>query len=178
MIRYCGLKSVEQNYFYQTKKFSGIPFTDKHIDFAQTLFKKQYPGASGLLSTLLQYIPLPMKLTTGIQIIYCHGYHWVAAYKEDRNSDVEVYDLYLICKWYCCYNSTASTIKVVPIQKQSTGSNNCGLFAIAVCMALLLNETPRQVMFDENRMCFHLAECFEKKFMTSFPFILQWLWII
>jgi len=34
----------------------------------------------------------------------------------------------------------AQTVKMVSIQKQSAGSNNCGLFAIAVCMALLLKK--------------------------------------
>jgi len=156
----------------------GIPLTDKHINFAQALFKAQYPGVSGFLSTLLQYKPLPKKLTAGMQIIYCRSCHWVAAYKEDPSSDVEVYDSLFesaddIVTTVITNLFVASAIKVVPIQKQSTGSNNCGLFAIAVCMTLLLKQDPRQLLFDEDKMRLHLSECFEKKCLSAFPFIVQ-----
>ena len=67
----------------------------------------------------------------------------------------------------------AQTVKVVSIQKQSAGSNNCGLFAIAVCMALLLKKNPTQLVFDETKMRPHLFECFTKSFITDFPSILQ-----
>lgn len=35
--------------------------TDRHINFAQVLFRQQYPSVSGFTSTLLQYKPLPTK---------------------------------------------------------------------------------------------------------------------
>jgi len=121
----------------------GLPLTDKHINFAQMLLKKQYLGTAGFVSTLLQYKPLPTKLTEGIQIIYCQACHWIAACKEKSSSDVTIY--------HSSFDSVddvmtnvitnlfeAQTVKVVSIQKQSARSNNCGLFAIAVCMALLL----------------------------------------
>jgi len=102
---------------------------------------------------------------TGIQIIYCRA--WVAAYKEDPNSDVEVYDSLFdsaddIVATVISNLFKASTIKVVPIQKKSMGSNNCGLFAIAVCMTLLLNQNPRQVVFDENGYGFTLLSTLKR----------------
>ena len=74
----------------------GFSLTDKHINFAQTLLRSQYPGVSGLTSTLLQYKSLPTKLAMGLQIIYCQTCHWVTAYEEDPGSVVKVYDTYFI----------------------------------------------------------------------------------
>jgi len=70
---------------------SGLPLTDKHINFEQMLFKKQYPGTAGFVSTILQYKPQPIKLTKGMQIIYCRACHWVVAGKQNSSSDLTVY---------------------------------------------------------------------------------------
>ena len=97
---------------------------------AQMLFKKQYPGTAGFVSTLLQYKPLPTLLTEGIQIIYCRACHWIAACKEKSSSDVIIYDSSLDSADDVTTNVItnlfeAQTVKVVSIQKQSAGSNNC-----------------------------------------------------
>ena len=60
----------------------GCPLTGKHINFAQVLFKEQYPSISDLMSTLPQYKPLTAKLPSGIQIIHCRDVHWVTAHKK------------------------------------------------------------------------------------------------
>ena len=114
----------------------GLPLTDKHINFAQMLFKKQYPGTAGFVSTLLQYKPLPTKLTEGIQIIYCRACHWVVACKENSSSDVTVFDSSFdsaddVMTSVITNLFEAPTVKMISIQKQSAGSNNCGLFAIS-----------------------------------------------
>jgi len=49
-----------------------------------------------------------------------------------------------------------SKITMAPMQKQSTGCNNCGLFAVAICMALLLKQNPSEIVFDEEKMRGHL----------------------
>ena len=67
----------------------------------------------------------------------------------------------------------AQTVKVISVQKQSKGSNNCGLFVIAVCMAVLLKKNPAKLVFDETKMRPHLYECFTKDFITDFPSTLQ-----
>ena len=48
---------------------------------------------TGLQSTLLQYKPLIKKFAEGLQIIHCHGYHYVVAHKETASTDiVKVYN--------------------------------------------------------------------------------------
>jgi len=54
------------------------------------------------------------------------------------------------------------------MQRQSPGSNNCGVFAIAVCMIILLEESPSEIRFNEDATRCHLCKCFDKKTMTKF----------
>ena len=153
---------------------SGYSLTDKHINFAQALFRKQYPKISGFLSTLQQYKSLPIRLQTGLQIIHCRACHQVTAFKQNSSSDVVVYDSMFdtvddIVKTTVTNIFGNSKITMNLMQKQSAGSNNCGLFAVATCMALLLNQNPSEIVFDEEKMRDHLFGCFERKTMTEFP---------
>ena len=63
----------------------------------------------------------------------------------------------------------APKIKMAQMQKQTASSNNCGLFAIAVCTAILLKKDPSCLVFDEKKMQCHLSKCFERKLITNFP---------
>ena len=67
--------------------------------------------------------------------------------------------------------NTFDTSKLImaPLQRQSPGSNNCDIFAIAVCMAILLEEDPSEIRFSEDVMRRHLCKCSDKKTMTKFP---------
>ena len=47
--------------------------------------------------------------------------------------------------------SDCPIIEMVPIQKQAGNSNNCGLFAIAVCVALLVKENPSVIVLRKTR---------------------------
>ena len=78
-------------------------------------------------------------MDTGVQIIHCHGYHWVTAHKYASNTDVvQIYD--------SLYDTADDVVKTVfgssvrvemaKIQKQQPNSNNCGLFAIAIATAI------------------------------------------
>ena len=40
-----------------------------------------------------------------------------------------------------------SKLIMAPLQRQSPGSNNCGIFAIAMCMVILLEEDPSEIKF-------------------------------
>ena len=62
-----------------------------------------------------------------------------------------------------------SNLIMAPMQRQSPASNNCGIFAISVCMAILLEENPSEIRFNEDVMKHHLCKCFDKKTMTKFP---------
>ena len=156
----------------------GSSLTDKHINYAQALLRQQFTCVGGLQSTLFQYKPLQDKLPEGIQIIHCHGCHWVVAHKVASSSDVvKVYDsLYdevddvvkkVVTNLFLF--SECPIIEMVPMQKQAVSSNNCGLFAIAICVAILLKENPSVIVFKEDMMRSHLCFCFEQSVMTRFP---------
>ena len=55
-------------------------------------------------------------------------------------------------------------------QKQS-GGKDCGLFAIAFTVALVFNNQPSKLKFNQQQMRCHLVECFTKQQMTTFPCI-------
>ena len=156
----------------------GSLLTDKHINYAQALLRQQFTCVVGLQSTLFQYKPLQDKLPEDIQIIHSHGCHWVVAHKVASSSDiVKVYDsLYdevddvvkkVVNNLFLF--SDCPIIEIVPMQKQAVTSNNCGLFAVAVCVAILLKENPSVIVFKEDKMRSHLCFCFEQSVMTSFP---------
>ena len=49
------------------------------------------------------------------------------------------------------------------------GSNDCGLYAIAVATSLAHQVDPTTVIFKKNEMRSHFAECFIKQKITPFP---------
>ena len=113
-----------------------------------------------------------------IQIIHSHGCHWVVVHKEDCSSDVvKVYDsLYskvddvvkkVMTNMFLF--SDHPVIEMIPMQKQSANSNNCGVFVVAVCVAILLKENPSEINFKEDQMRPHMCSCFERKVMINFP---------
>ena len=57
-----------------------------------------------------------------------------------------------------------SKLIIAPLQRQSPG-----IFAIAVCMAILLEEDPSEIRINEDVMRCHLCKCFDKKTMMKFP---------
>ena len=52
---------------------------------------------------------------------------------------------------------------------KQVGSNDCGLYAIAVATSLAHQVDPTTVIFEQNEMRSHLAECFMKQKLTLFP---------
>ena len=157
----------------------GTSLTDKHINYAQALLKQQFAGVGGLQFTLFQYKPLTNKFPDGVQIIHSHGCLWVVAHKESCFSNVvKVYDsLYdkvdhvvkeVIVNVFAFSSEQYPIIKIVPMQKQAANSNNCGVFAVAVCVAILLKENPSAHIF-KDLMSPHMCSCFEQKVMINFP---------
>ena len=49
------------------------------------------------------------------------------------------------------------------------GSSDCGLFAAAVCTALVFGENPSNAMWDQSRMRAHLTECLINQQLSLFP---------
>lgn len=60
-------------------------------------------------------------------------------------------------------------VTVMPIQQQSTGLNNCGLFSIATAYHIAKGDDIEAITFNENRMRSHLTRCFERQKLTAFP---------
>ena len=61
------------------------------------------------------------------------------------------------------------TIQLSEMQKQE-GTRDCGLFSIAVALALLLGENPSTIRFKQGLMRDHLLQCYNNKQITSFPY--------
>ena len=157
---------------------SGSPLNDKHINLAQTLLKKQFPKISGLQSILLQFKALEKRCSNGIQIVHCPNNHWITIFKENSSTNViSVYDsvfdspntvVYTVA--YNLFNvGDDLSVVMVPMQKQTANSNNCGLFSIAVATALAFNYKPSKLQFLESEMRSHLKACFEEGTMSMYP---------
>ena len=59
-----------------------------------------------------------------------------------------------------------SNIKVVAVQKQQAGSNDCGVHAIA---AVEIGQDPSLLKYHQAVMRHHLIECFNAKKIELFP---------
>ena len=53
--------------------------------------------------------------------------------------------------------------------QQQTGSNDCGLFAIANATELCFGGKPSSVIYDQSSMRKHLQNCFLQDKLTPFP---------
>ena len=61
-------------------------------------------------------------------------------------------------------------VTIAPVQQQLRGSD-CGLFAIAFCLALVSNQNPVTVRFRQSTMRSHLSEIFRTEIIKPFPTI-------
>lgn len=58
--------------------FNGSWLSDRHINYAQSLLKKQFPHIDGWKDTLLVH-KKQKKIKQGVQIIHSYGNHWIVA---------------------------------------------------------------------------------------------------
>ena len=166
---------------------SGRSLSDKHINLAQELIKKQHPNIMGLKSTLLlqqgSYCYTEAEQQNHfIQVIHinfeAHGNsgHWIVASNVGGEvAEVTVYD---------SLSNTANkytkdllkrllkntTIKIFVVRPQiQNGYNDCGLFALAFATSLANGEDLSNIKYDQSLMRKHLQVCFENKELNSFP---------
>ena len=59
-------------------------------------------------------------------------------------------------------------VDVMKLTKQ-IGSNDCGLYAIAIATALVYEVDPSTLLFEQNEMRKHLVNCFMRQHLTQFP---------
>ena len=154
--------------------------TDSIIDAAQNLLKKMVPVPG--LESVSCGLTMTYSVQPGdfIQILNTGNGHWVTTSTiGTTHPTVQVYD--------SLYSSAGTRLKAqiaallateqpelvlnfmdVPVQ---SGSNDCGLFAIAFATALALGVKPELFLFDQSKMRRHLQQCLERGKMQMFPVI-------
>jgi len=160
----------------------GVELSDLHINLAQGILKRQFPGLNGLISTLYQ--DKELKLTESdvnnkVQIIHCkQRHHWIVASTVKNTSEVIVVDsifksldeetkltIFKLFQYDC---KKPPMIKVIKTQKQK-GNKDCGLFAIAMATAIAFGHEPNHQKFRQELMRAHLADCLKNEQFCQFP---------
>ena len=124
----------------------------------------------------------------GIQIHFVAGNHWVVSSSIghqvtlfDSNYKGQL-DPSLTEQLAVFYKSLADAVDEegdelyppmivvhTPHIQQQTGSNDCGLFAIAFALHTALGHDLETVLFTQSEMRSHLIKCFHRKYLEPFP---------
>ena len=155
-------------------------FSDIEINYAQRLLKDKHPNVGSLRTTLYKGI-----ISDSVQIVHCSArHHWITVSTINcKKGEVRVFDsLFADCDKeteaviHSLYQCHTEKIKIIlsRCQKQSS-EKDCGLFAIAFAVALILNNQPSKLKFNQQKMRSHLVECFTKQQMTPFPCIHKYI---
>ena len=157
---------------------NGSMLNDAHINCAQELLRSQFPGIDGLISTLYQNKVPAKRIERGVQIIHDRGNHWIVASSICDANEVLIYDsIYSILDGETkkvvenlFEVSDTSRIRFVQIQKQ-VGGKDCGLFAIAIVVSLLLHVdlSVSSIRFNQSLMRPHLLKCYTSNKFSMFP---------
>ena len=168
----CILTSSDRMLLIEGKRLN-----DHHINFAQCLLRKQFTAVSGLQLTLLQSKKQPVKIKSGMQIVYLSNrLHWcVASTISCHKNEVKIYDSVFSSPdsemRTVCLNlfDIAKKPKLIyePVKKQE-GGDDCGVFSIAFATALAHHQNPVHVQFVQSTMRPHLLQCFEQQLLTPF----------
>ena len=171
-IEKCILTSSDRMLLIEEKRLN-----DHHINFAQCLLRKQFTTVSGLQLTLLQSKKQPVKIKSGLQIVYLSNrLHWcVASTISCPKNEVKIYDSMFSSPdsemRTVCLNlfDIAKKPKLInePVQKQE-GGDDCGVFSIAFATALAHHQDPVHIQFIQSTMRSHLLQCFEQQLLTPF----------
>ena len=174
--------TCEKVILYQQDKnilLNGKWLTDKHINFAQLLLQKQFSHCSGFQSTIYQLQKPLLVLQDMIQIIHINTNHWAVITTigcEHQNNAIRYYDSLYSELMDSAENIISHLIPrkpqiVVELMKSTkqVGCNDCGLFAVAIATSLANGMNPSTVVFAQDEMRSHLADCFVKLKITPFP---------
>ena len=189
----CGLQSVSAeslwvvcNGFRLTTKEkqlldNGGELTDRIIDAACSLLKKQFPYYGGLQTTLLQQRSRALSQSSNaMQVIHVHERrHWaVISTIGCDNSTVKYYDSFyrdisvqtvqtIVSLLNPCKSINAQIMDVQP-QK---GAADCGLYCLSYCVSLACKNDPCVFVYRQNEMRSHLVSCLENGILTEFPVV-------
>lgn len=153
-----------------------------HINAAQTLLRQQFKNIGGLMcasySELANYPAFTKKKS--LQILHCPD-HWVLVSLGFLESDcVQVYDTLTFQKSsrqlvLACMSSLVRTeeakmpYEIVACQRQQSGSNDCGVLAIAFATNLAHGQDPSTQIFDSKECRLHLQNAFKNGLLDIFP---------
>ena len=166
---------------HKNQLYGGQLLDDIHIGAAQMLIKVKFLEICGLQNTLLQNSKnlKPFQGLNNLQIVHMGDInHWIVISTMGcKRHEIEIYDLLqttlttesetVIAK-YLHSEGSHIVMKYVNVALQS-GSTECGLYAIAIMMALAFGEDPALLVFDQNSLRGHLGECFETGNIQLFP---------
>ena len=179
---------LEKNIASLTKTIrkDGKWLSDEHINHAQALLANQCAHIDGFQAVSVfcpegcQNVGTPKK--EFIQIMNVTGDHWTTVSNVGcGNDEAMVYDsLYedfspsvkpkFLKQMAYMVQPTSQNITLWwgDIQKQK-GSDDCGLFEIAVATCLAFGILPEECLWEQDVMRSHLCKCFEQGFMSPFP---------
>ena len=139
------------------------------------MLQQQFPAImvqSPVLYKVTRYRYCPYET---VQIVHNDARHWLLL--SSMNGVVTIYDSLDIRP----NNSLKDQMKQLfspdnslpPFQQKSchkqTGSNDCGVFAIAYAVGIFNGIEPDKVIYDQSKMRPHLIQCFEEKQLKPFP---------
>lgn len=175
-------------------KFLGLSQADKHIikdgkwltanhmAAVNKLLAIKYPTQNGLQDTcslgyFKKWLSEPKQL---VQVIHVNGNHWACLSNCfcDHNS-IDLYDSAQEIpdrKGSIAQQASAImklalpelTINVINVQLQE-GSDDCGLFAIAMAYDICREVDPFTRTYTQEEMRSHLLSCFDKQSLQMFP---------
>ena len=157
---------------------TGKELSDKHIDFAHSLLRLQFPVLNGLQSTLFQSRSQGLKSNmNALQIVHSRGNHWIVATTlQCIPGEVKIYDsiydsldtgtLQVVKRLF--NNGKEMKVTMVNGAPKQAGSTDCGAFAIAVATCLAFQGDPERMMLHQQTIRSHLLKCFESKQLALF----------
>ena len=190
-------RGMENPVYKEIKSNSAL--TSDVISKCQDILESQFPKIGGF--QLTQMVPTyddkaehwklgnhSMQKVKGpcVQIHHDGKFHWVASLRNeknhvylldslyDRNVEIRPFVAIQLCQIYGNGNSRLSVYRS-NVQRQSSDTLNCGVFAIANIVEFCINgykeleNCTRTWNFDENNMRNHLVKCLEDGKFTSFP---------
>ena len=158
--------------------------SDEHIDHAQWLLKKQYPGTNCLHSVLAfegKNPKIQRGLANFVHVLNIDGNPWITVSNIGCDiNHVKVYDSpyrriaksgrqKFLTSLAILLNTNEQYIKIewVDMKKQKA-AHDSGLFAIASAVCLSNGGDPRKQAFDQSVMREHLALCVDCEKISSF----------
>jgi len=157
----------------KTQLLEGAALTDRHIHGASVLLAEQFPDMPSPQCSL-RSARLEMMKKAKERSFFFHNFnhHW--SLSQIRDGIVYLYDSLqpkiilpeLHKQLHILYGDCTLRIPNVQLQR---GDTDCGCFAIAFCVTLMLGDDPAMLYYDQKKLRNHIVDCFENMFFSPFP---------